>query len=707
MNTKEKLAELTQLNPICFGHSSITALTGPDFGLRVDDSIQSSIGSVLNCDNANDMISIQKEHLKNSPHNIPLLFMADIIHGFKTIFPIPIALGCTFSPENAKKSSQVAAKESAVSGIHVTFSPMADLVRDPRWGRVMESTGEDPYLNSLMSAYSVLGYQGDNVADKYNIVSCVKHFAGYGVPEGGREYNTVELSNATLHDMFLPAYRSALEAGAKMIMTSFNTINRVPASSNSYLLQDLLRKEWGFDGVVISDFNSIDEVINHGVAQNGYEAAEKCLNASVDIEMMSTHYIDTIEQVINDGLLEENALDNAVMRVLELKNQLGLFENPYKDANIEEENTIHLCKEHRELARNIAHESAVLLKNDNVLPISNGKKIGLVGPFACSPHVLGGWSAGSTKGVSLYEGLLEEFAPEDILLSATDELGSMFDNIYDIPNISSNLIDDLHQCDTVIVALGENQQDTGEGASKTNLRLSPNQELLVKTLKESGKKIVTVIFSGRPLEIKPIVDYSDSILQAWFLGTESGNAITDLLLGKANPSAKLSMSFPVTVGQIPVYYNCTNTGRPKANTPKERYVSKYLDCPNEPLYPFGFGLSYSTFEISNLEISTVEKITASVCVKNTSTIKGNETVQLYIRDLTSSVSRPLKELKGFSKVTLDANESTTVSFDITKDMLSFYTETSKVFEKGYFDIMIGNSSDNLLQKNIYVDENIL
>ncbi|MFV0518751.1 MAG: glycoside hydrolase family 3 N-terminal domain-containing protein [Lachnospirales bacterium] len=705
MNNKEKLAQLTQVTPVCFGHDVIATLTGPDFGLRVPENLQCSIGSVLNCDNAKAMIEIQKKHLQNDPHKIPLLFMADVIHGFKTIFPIPLALGCSFSTNNMELSSSIAAKEASISGIHVTFSPMADLVRDPRWGRVMESTGEDPYLNKLMSSSAVRGYQGSDPAEKYKLISCVKHFAAYGIPEGGREYNTVDLSYGTLQDMFLPSYKSALDVGAKMVMSSFNTVDRIPATANKSLIDGVLRREWGFEGVVISDFNSVGEVINHSVAYDGIEASKKSLEAGVDIEMMSTHYIDNISNLIDEGLFSQELLDNSVRRVLKLKNDIGLFENPYKDVSIEDEIDLHLSSSHKDIALKIAHECAVLLKNDDILPLSKKSKIGLVGPFACTKKVLGGWSAGNTEGISLYEGLLKKYPKENIVLSITDELGSLFDAITDISSFDDSFIDNLKDCDTVIVALGENQQDTGEGASKTNLRLSNNQELLVEKLKKAGKKVVTLIFSGRPLELTPILPYTDALLQAWFLGTCSGLALADLLVGDVNPSGKLSMSFPVTVGQIPVYYNRYNTGRPSKDNIKERYVSRYLDCQVEPLFPFGFGLNYSNFKLSNLIISTENALLVSIDIENDSKIEGTEVLQLYIKDVNAKIVRPIKELKEFKRIFLKAKEKTKITFELTKEKLSYFYEDNFIFEEGYFEIMVGNSSNNTLNQKIYITEN--
>lgn len=716
MSTDEKLAQITQLNPVCFGFPYITPLTGPDPGLRIDRNLASSIGSVLNCDNASDAAAMQKAHLQEDPHSIPLLFMADIIHGFKTIFPIPLAMGCSFSPSNIEEASRIAALESSVSGIHVTFSPMGDLVRDPRWGRVMESFGEDPLLNSMLCAASVRGYQGADVRQPYHIASCIKHFAAYGAPEGGREYNTVDMSRGILHETYLPAYRSALQAGAEMVMAAFHVFDRVPASASPYLLSRILRDEWDFQGAVISDFNSVGELIAHGVAKDGKEAAEKAISAGLDIEMMSTHYMENLNISLQEGTITEQMLDDAVLRILSLKNKLGLFEHPYKDANPEAEKKYHLCPEHRAAARKIAGESIVLLKNEGILPLNTNGLLGLTGPFSRSPHVLGGWSAGNTEGVSLYEGLCGKIPSSHIKINEWGEAGSALEGNPDIGVIPEDLIAFFRDCPIVIAAVGENQIDTGEGASKTVLRLSPHQEQLLQVLSEAGKKVIAVIFSGRPLEIFPVLPYCNAVIQAWFPGTEAGNALADILFGDVNPSARLSMSFPYTVGQIPVYYNHFNTGRPRVpSAPATRYISAYLDCPEKPLYPFGYGLSYSDFIYSNMKLTQGEAgtgsgsrgLTASITVTNASPVGGIETVQLYIRDMHASVVRPVKELKDFCRIFIPGGEARQISFRITKETLSFYQTDSFLFEPGYFEIMIGKNSEDTLSETIYIDETFI
>jgi beta-glucosidase len=705
MTLEEKLAQMTQLAPLFFNTEDSMALTGPAKEMNIYPGVMKNIGSTLNAFGAQKLCDMQDKNLRENPHNIPLMFMADVIHGYKTIFPIPLAMGCSFNPDAYEKAAEVAAKESAASGIHLTFSPMTDLVRDPRWGRVMESTGEDPYLNSLMAAAAVRGFQGDDLKKPGKIAACVKHFAGYGAPEGGREYNTVDISSGILYDYYLPAYKAAVEAGVAMVMTSFNTIMRVPATVNKKLLRDILRKKWGFKGVVISDFSAVAESIAHGLASNGEEAAKMSIQAGVDIEMMSTHYLNNGKQLVEEGKIQLSQIDKAVRRILELKDALGLFENPYKDASPEKEKELHLCAEHRKAARDIAAQSVVLLKNDNVLPLKKGMKIGLAGPFAVTPNILGGWSSPVKKeAVGLYEGLAKKVPEVCIKTAMTDALGPMQAGIFDIEDKVQEACDELRDCDILIAAVGENPDDTGEGASKACIRLSPNQEKLVWELKKLGKPVVVVVFSGRPMEIKPVLDSADALVQAWFLGTESGNALADILFGDYNPSARLSMSFPQTVGQIPVYYNCFNTGRPyyPSDNP-QRYVSRYLDCPNEPLFCFGYGLSYSDFVYSDFEVKQDGEITASVSVENCSEIAGKETVQLYIRDVAASVTRPLKELKAFRQITLLPHERVTVTFTVTKNLLKFHnSQLEFIFEPGEFDIMIGKNSNEVYTKRVYV-----
>lgn len=708
MTLDEKLAQLTQLGPYYWGLDDTVDLTGPFKELNIEPPVIKSIGSVLNGIGARNVIELQTRHLESSRLKIPLIFMADVIHGYRTILPIPLAMGCTFDLEACERFAEVAARESAAAGIHLTFSPMTDLVRDPRWGRVMETSGEDPYLNARVTESMVRGYQGKDMKEPGRIAACVKHFAGYGAPEGGREYNTVDMSTGVLREFYLPAYKAAVDAGVAMVMAAFNTIDRIPSSGNSKLLRGILREEWGFDGVTIADFNSVNELVPHGAAQDGREAALKSLAAGLDIEMMSTHYLNHAAGLVQEGLLDLGLIDEAVTRVLELKDALGLFDNPFKDADPVADEADKPSAEHLQAAREMGASSIVLLKNEGgVLPLKRGMKIGLAGPFATTINVLGGW-AGTEKdpAVSLYTGITGKIPAADLLTAMTGELGSMLEGIFDVEDESEAAYEQLKDCDVILAAVGENQQDTGEGGSKASLRLSANQEKLIHRLKAAGKPVVTIVFSGRPLELAPVLESSDALVQAWFLGTESGNSIADVLFGDYNPSGRLSMSFPYSVGQIPVYYNAYQTGRPyDPQYPNVRYVTRYLDIPNDPLFCFGYGLSYSTFAYSGFTVEAAAdgKVLASIQLENTSEVTGKETVQLYIRDVTASVVRPGKELKGFQQITLAPHEKQTVSFEITRDMLMFYGQDDQlVFEPGDFDIMLGASSSNHSTQRIWI-----
>lgn len=705
MTLDEKMAQLTQLGPYYWGLDDTVDLTGPFKELNIKPQVMENIGSVLNGIGARNVIELQTRHLESSRQKIPLLFMADVIHGYRTILPIPLAMGSSFDLEAIERFAEIAARESAAAGIHVTFSPMTDLVRDPRWGRVMETSGEDPYLNARVTESMVRGYQGTDLKEPGRIAACVKHFAGYGAPEGGREYNTVDMSTGVLREFYLPAYKAAVDAGVAMVMAAFNTIDRIPASGNSKLLRGILREEWGFDGVTIADFNSVNELVPHGAAQDGREAAHKSLAAGLDIEMMSTHYLNHGAALVEEGLLDISLIDEAVTRVLELKDALGLFDNPFKDADPVADEADKPSAEHLLAARELGASSVVLLKNENeVLPLKRGMKLGLAGPFATSIHVLGGW-AGAEKdpAVSLYTGITGKIPAADIVTAMTGELGSMLEGVFDVEDHAEEAFEQLKDCDVILAAVGENQHDTGEGGSKASLRLSANQEKLIRRLKDTGKPVVTIVFSGRPLELAPVLDASDALVQAWFLGSESGNSIADVLFGDYNPSGRLSMSFPYSVGQIPVYYNAYQTGRPyDPQYPNVRYVTRYLDIPNDPLFCFGYGLSYSSFAYSsfNVEAAADGRVLATIEVENTSEVTGKETIQLYIRDVTASVVRPVKELKGFKQVTLAAHEKQVITFEITREMLMFYGQDDElVFEPGDFDIMIGrNSGDHAMQR---------
>lgn len=697
MTIEEKIGQLVQLAPPFFkGSTERGKITGPLAQIYVSDDLVKNAGSVLGASGAREIKNIQEQHLKENRLGIPLLFMSDIIHGYETIFPIPLAIGSSWDLELAKKSAEISAIEGAVSGTHITFSPMVDLVRDPRWGRVMESTGEDPYLNSEFAKAFVYGYQGRDLKNNsYRLAACVKHFAAYGAPEGGREYNTVNMSERQLRESYLPAYKAAIDAGSKLVMTAFNTVDGIPATGNKMLMRDILRNEWGFNGVVISDWGAVKELIPHGVAEDEREAAYKAIHAGVDIEMMTTCYTH-LKDLIENGQVKEELLNEAVLRILHLKNDLGLFENPYRGLNEELEKEVILCKEHREAARKIASKSCVLIQNHHsILPIKPSQKVALIGPFAESNDLLGPWSWKGDRNdvITLKKGLERKIDEKKLFVSK----GCNIDSITD---------DQLHdaifaaeQADVVILALGENSEMSGEAASRSNIKLPDSQLKLIDAIHKLGRPIVTVLFNGRPLDLHDVINKTDAILEAWFPGTEGGNAIADLLYGDINPSGKLSMSFPYSVGQVPVYYNHYMTGRPKdAPDAQEKYVSQYLDIPNEPLFPFGYGLSYTTFSYQNMTLSSDtitpdEKLQVSITIKNTGTVPGEEIVQLYIRDLVGEVVRPIKELKGFKKIYLEPGEEKVVIFEITEKQLRYYhSDLNYDSDAGKFEVYIGPNS---------------
>lgn len=693
MSLEEKLGEMTQLSRTFFESDDLGELTGPMNEIGVTPEQVALVGSTLNVFGAEKLKKIQREHMERHPHHIPMLFMADVIHGRETMYPIPLALGCSFAPELVEEVAAMAAREAAAEGIHLTFSPMADLVRDPRWGRVMESPGEDPTLNAKISAANVRGYRGEDPAAKDRMASCFKHFGGYGACEGGRDYNTVDLSDGVLREFYLRGYKGALDAGAEMVMTSFNVVDRIPATGNTKLLRKILREEWGFEGVTITDFNAMDEMIAHGFAEDGRAVAKYAITAGVDIAMNSGHYLRHMRSLIESGEVDAALVDQATLRILRLKNKLGLFENPFKGADAQKERALSLCEAHRQLARKVAAHCPVLLKNEKkALPLPSSVRLGLVGPFADSEGILG---HNFPKPSDKVETFREAFISRGLspVIAMAEELQPMQRGFTDVSDQTTQL-ERLTDCDVILAAVGEHPDDTGESASKTVLRLSYQQEKMLEQLHAMGKTVIAVVFSGRPMELRPVLPYCDAVLQAWFLGTEAAQAIVDVLTGKVNPSARLSISFPQTVGQIPVYYNHMNTGRPLIGTYR-RFTSGYLDCPNDPLFAFGTGLSYSEFVYSDLDVQIREDGTVDVAVKveNTSAVDGRETVQLYIRDVVASCVRPVKELKDFTQVDLTAGEKKTVAFTVTKEMLSFWNNNERfVFEPGKFEIMVGHSS---------------
>lgn len=696
LTLEEKLGQLTQVNAEFFNEKSQAEVTGPQSNLGVTKEQVATFGSTLNFKGAKEAIDIANSYLEKSKNKIPLMFMMDVIHGFRTIYPINLGMACAFDDDLVQRCSAMAAKEGVAGGVNVNFSPMVDLVRDARWGRVMESAGEDPYLACAYSKAQVKGFQGDMGKD--NFAACVKHFAVYGAPEAGRDYNTVDMSERTMREYYLPTYKAAVDAGVRMVMSSFNSLNGQPAAGNEWLCKQVLRNEWGFDGVLISDYNSFREMLNHGYAESEKKAANLALNATNDIEMMSATYVHHVKELLDEGKIDIKQVDEAVMRVLKLKDELGLFENPLRGASEEEENRVFLCPAHRALAREAAEKSAVLLKNDGVLPFNlDAKKVAVIGDYAVSGDIIGFWHCEGRpeEAVTLYDGI-ERLLPDakvkyakgcSIALDATDESG-----IKEAVKVAK-------KADAVIVAMGEPGGDSGEGNSKANLEIPEIQYKLLQAVLKVNQNVAVVLFSGRPLAIEKLNDIAPAILQVWQPGTEGGSACANLLFGRAVPQGKLAMTFPRTTGQCPIYYNHYNTGRPRTNDRRRvAYQSSYIDTPNTPLYPFGYGLSYTTFAYSDVTLDKTEmdetgSITASVTVKNTGRHEGTETVQLYLRDLAGECVRPVKELKGYKKVTLKAGEEQAVSFEIKIDDLKYYhSDLTYRADKGEFTLFIGSSS---------------
>lgn len=686
MSLSEKIEQLVQLHGGFFG--DVDMITGPaaQFNMSADQPYRT--GSLLGEHGAAHLRDLQDRIMAKQPHRIPALFMADVIHGYKTAFPVPIALGSSFDPKLVEEVAAAAAEECSAAGVHITFSPMVDLVRDSRWGRCMESTGEDPYLNSLMAEAMVKGFQGDDVKAKGKVAACVKHFAAYGAAVAGRDYNVTELSEHTLFEDYLKSYRAAVKAGVKLVMTAFNTIDRKPCTTNKKLMRDILRGEMGFEGVLISDYGAIGETVTHGSSRDNRDAAKKAMIAGCDIDMMSDCYLNNLEELVKSGELDESLIDEAVMRILVLKNELGLFENPYKDGSEEYEREVIFCERFRRLSRRAAEETTVLLKNSGILPLNEDLKITVIGSLAEDSGMVGSWSifADKSKTVTLRAALEELYPDADISFFGTDAH-------------SDDVLESAKSADVVILALGENESKTGESLSVADISLPAEQTELLRRVHSVNKHIVSVMFGGRPLAIPEAAEKSEAVLWAWLPGTLGCYAVADILFGKVNPSGRLSMSIPYTTGQLPISYASFSTGRPKPDTDAFcPYVSNYMDVPNNPLYPFGYGLSYSEVEYSSVSIDKSaikagEELTASVTVTNRGKMAVKEAVQLYIRDIKGSVVRPVRELKGVQKIHLEPNESKTVCFTVTEEMLRFYdADMNFVSESGDFKLWIGSSS---------------
>lgn len=687
MTREEKIGQTVQLTGN-FYDDDTAAITGPMKEMNVSANDLTRVGSILGGTGAADIRRIQDDYMKKNRLGIPLLFMADVIHGYRTIFPIPLALASSWNPALFEETAQMAARESATAGVHVTFSPMVDLVRDARWGRVMESTGEDPFLNEEFAKAMVRGYQGiDLEKDTTRLAACVKHFAAYGAPTAGLDYNTVDLSEHALRENYFSGYEAAIKAGAKMVMSSFNTIKGIPATGNKWLLRTVLREEMGFDGVVISDWAGINELIPHGIAENLKEAAKLSLEAGIDIDMMSGGYLHHLEEIIQENPEMETLLDEAVWRILLLKNELGLFENPYRGADEAAEEGELFNETNRKLAQKAAEESVVLLKNNGVLPLKTNEKIALVGPKKETQDLLGSWSL---NGLESETQSLAEVLEQAVLIEDNEVFNGL----------NSYKLSELYTADKIIVALGEDSFMSGEAASRSNIQLPKNQLLLLDELKQLGKPIIAVIITGRPLDLSDVAHQADAIVNAWFPGSLGAQAIADILYGKVNPSGRLTMSFPRTVGQVPIYYNRHTTGRPFTNKQQgEKYLARYLDTENTPLYPFGFGLSYATFSYSDLTVSKPtftknEEITVTVSVTNRSDRSGTETVQLYVRDHVAQVVRPIKELKQFKRITLEPNETREVVFQLREEHFHYlHPDGTWSSDPGSFELMVGPNAE--------------
>ena len=694
MTLTEKIAQMNQLS----GHENPTGTLVQTSPL-VDRIRRGEAGSVLNVTGAAATRELQRIAVEETRLGIPLIFALDVIHGNRTVTPVPLAENCTWNPDLVEASARMAATEATASGIQWDFAPMVDVSRDPRWGRVTEGSSEDPYLVSVFARRRIHGFQGDDLAAENTLAACAKHFAAYGAVEAGREYNTVDVSDQRLRELYLPPFKAAVEAGVRTVMHAFNDIAGVPSNANRRLVEDILRGEWGYDGLLVSDWASVLHLMFHGVAEDRKAAATLALRAGCDIDMEGNCYFPHLEDAVREGIVSEKTIDAAVRRILRLKVDLGLFDDPYRYCDEERERTVILCDEHRRLAREIAHESVVLLENrDDVLPLSkNTKSIALIGPLADSPaDMLGAWHGHgrAEDAVSILQGI-RNVAPEVQIVyargcSIEDEDRSGF----------AEALRAARRSDVVVACMGESWSMSGERRSLSKIGLPGVQRELLEALLTTGKPVVLLLSNGRPLTLEWEQEHVPTIVESWFLGVEAGNAIADVLFGDCNPSGKLVMSFPRNAGQIPVYYNHRGTGCPYVPNAdrKKRLGSQYYDIPNEPLYPFGYGLSYTRFEYGDIRLdrdamTSDGSITATVSVANTGRYDGEEVVQLYIRDMVARITRPLKELKGFRKIALKRGERQDVSFRITLDDLEYVlADGSVVSDPGEFEVFIGGSS---------------
>lgn len=692
MTLEEKIGQMTL-------YTSHFDQTGPTVREGYKEDIRNGkVGAIFNAYGAEFNRELQKIAVEETRLGIPLLFGYDVIHGHKTIFPIPLGETASWNPELMEETARVAALEATAQGLHWTFAPMIDVSRDPRWGRIAESGGEDTYLNTVVARTKVRGFQGDSLSSNNTLISTAKHFVAYGAAKAGRDYHTVDISERTLREVYLPPFKATVEEGAGSFMTAFNEIGGVPATASEYLFQDILRDEWGFDGFVVSDYTAINELMPHGVAADSAEAGKLAVQAGVDMDMQGAIYHKHLPELVEQGVVSEETINESVRRILRYKFKLGLFEDPYKYSNKEREEELVMNEEHLELARETARESMVLLKNENdLLPLS--KDIGtlaVVGPLADNQrHLIGSWSAAGdyTDAVPLLDGIKSVASSDTRILHARGA-----DINTDDRSGFSEAVDVARKSDAVVMALGEAYNMSGEAASRSEIDLPGVQQDLIREVLETGKPVILVLMNGRPLDLTWEDENVPAILETWFAGTQAGPAIADVLFGDYNPSGKLPVTFPRSVGQVPIHYDMKNTGRPKT---ENKYTSKYLDIPNSPLYPFGYGLSYTTFEYSDIELSSSEiteseSLQATVEVTNTGDLSGEEVVQLYIRDLHASVTRPVKELKGFEKINLKPGETKEVSFTIDREDLEFYgLDMNWIVEPGKFKVFIGTNSEEV------------
>jgi len=694
MTLQEKIGQMVL-------YTSDWDVTGPTIrSTYLEDIRKGNCGNIFNAHTVSYVRSLQKAAVEESRLGIPLLFGYDVIHGYKTIFPISLGESCSWDLSAIEKSARVSATEAAASGLNWTFAPMVDISVEPRWGRVSEGAGEDPFLGSAIARARVHGFQGTDLADTSTILACVKHFAAYGAPQAGRDYNTVDMSKRVFLDTYFPPYKAAIEAGAGSVMTSFNELDGVPSSGNKYLLTDLLRNELGFKGFVVTDYTSINEMVNHGIVANEEEAGALALNAGVDMDMQGEVYFKYLEKQVKAGTVKEKQIDDAVRRILRVKFELGLFDDPYKYCSEAREKAVVYSKENLDAALDVAKRSLVLLKNDNaVLPLHQGEKIAVIGELAASKRdLLGSWiAAGKWETIpSLLESM--KARQGDILYAeGCKKMGDDKSGFAEALRTAS-------RADKIVLVIGESCDWCGEASSRSNILVPGVQTDLLAELHKLGKPVVVVLMNGRPLDLSREEGLADAMLETWFAGSMGGEAITQVLFGDYNPSGKLTMTFPRNLGQVPLYYYAKNTGRP-IYLPNDKYKSKYIDVPNDPLFPFGFGLSYTSFEYSNLQLSdsvlqAKGSIQATVQVKNTGKVKGEEVVQLYVRDLVGSVTRPVKELKGFQKLELNPDETKTVTFTISPDMLAFHRlDMSYGTEPGEFLVFAGGNSRDVIQKS--------